>query len=86
MHSVQQSCQHDSHGARIGRAVCMAPNHTVHGTGVQAGPAPNALKHFAVFPGDYFGSAVVQQNNVHLLRPGGFARFSGPGNHRHVSG
>src|SRR5208283_955568 len=49
LHSIQQSCQHDSHGSWIGRAVSMAPNHAVHGAGVQAGAAPNALKHFAVF-------------------------------------
>ena len=85
--SVKLRCQDRSDRARVHPGIIVPANLAIHRTMIQACPATDAIQRLALaFVGQHFGAAVVEQDQIELVRPINFARPPGTAHERRVNG
>ena len=80
----EQRQQHRAHRPRVHRPVRRAASLAVHRAHVQAGAAADAGQHLAVAAAKQVRPPVVENDDVHLLRPVGLPLAARPGEERRV--
>ena len=87
LQTLEQRRDSGADRAGVDRAIGVsATNFAVYGAGVEAGSAANAAEEFAGFFAENLGAAVVEENDVELLRAIGFARLAGASDDGGVDG
>ena len=81
-----QRRQHGANRPGINAAVGVAARLAVHRADIEAGAAADAAQDVAAVPGEDLRAAVVDEDDVHLLRPVGLGRRAGPGDKLGVDG
>ena len=84
--ALEHRGEEDADGARVRVAVGVAADLAVHRADVEAGPAAQAVERLPQGGGDLARAAVVEQDQVELLRPLELPRPPRPAHERRVGG